>query len=131
MFRRRRESASRREPALSVEPLNATLDAVQRAKDALLSVVPGRRGPGRPLAEGLAGFETGLAEASELMPAWRAPVVEAEWRECRAALDERARRAERFRLEADPQGYEELYAALGEIMDPLGAIEQALARLRS
>jgi hypothetical protein len=104
---------------------------VEGAKDALLSVVPGRRGPGRPLAEGLAGFEAGLAEARERMPPWRAPTVEAEWLACRAALDESARRAERFRLEASPQGYEELYAALGEIMDPLEAFEQALSRLRS
>lgn len=40
------------------------------------------------------------------------------------AIDRSSRRVEDLRLRASPQGYEELYALLGEILDPLDALAE-------
>lgn len=104
---------------------------MERAKASLLSAVPGRRGPGAPLAVALAGFEEGLREATAAMPSWRETVVQSAWRACASALEEASRRAEHLRLEATPQGYEELYVALGELLDPLEAFRSAAEARRN
>jgi hypothetical protein len=101
---------------------------VDAAKDTLLAAVPGRRGPGVPVAEALAAFEEQLGAARATLDDWPAShggdrVVLEE------AIDASLRRAETLRLKASPEGYEELYALLGEILDPLDALEDVAGRL--
>ncbi len=109
--------------------LEAVVQRLEEAKVSLLSAVPSRRGPGLPLAQALAGFEEGLQEVRDRMPGWRSPRTEDAWQACREGLDLAAGTAQHLRLDASPQGYEELYTALGDILDPLDAFEQALADL--
>ena len=74
----------------------ATLAVVEGAKASLVSAVRSGRSPGAPLAEALAGFELGLADASASMDAWRVPEVEETWTAC-PGLDEARARAEALR----------------------------------
>jgi hypothetical protein len=108
-----------------------TLAMVEAAKEALTSAVPGRRGPGVALAEAVGGFEQDLRRAAEQMPSWRVPEVEAAWSACASAVQESLRRSEVFRLEASPDGYEHLYLALGQLMDPLGVFQDAVGRFQT
>jgi hypothetical protein len=104
----------------------SALASVEDAKAALVSSVRAGRAPGAPLAEALAGFESGLAEADALMPAWRVHEVEASWSPCRDGLTDARRRAEAFRTGGDPpEIYEALIAALEDLMDPLDPFEDA------
>jgi hypothetical protein len=127
--RRRREvSGELRAQTLA---LSEAIGHVGRAKDALAAARPSRRGEGVPLAEALAGFEQELARAEGAMPSWRGPDVEEAWAACEEGLARSRDRAQRLRLSArPPEGYEQLYAVLGELMDPLDAFEEALERVR-
>ena len=90
----------RRLPEELLAPARAFDDLVpelERAKAALADAVPGTRMPGRPLAEALWAFETGLREAEERMGAWRTPEVEAEWIAAEAGLAEALGMASRVR----------------------------------
>jgi hypothetical protein len=104
--------------------------SVERAKEALVAAAPGGRGPGVQLAEALWRFETGIEEARESMAGWRTAQTEEVWRSCLSALDQSARSAEELRLGAPPDGYEELYARLAELMEPLEAFGKAARRFR-
>jgi hypothetical protein len=125
VFRRRRTA----DPALGA--VRETVRSVEAAKDALASARPSRRGEGAPLAEALAGFEEWLAGAEASMAGWRTVELEGSWSACHGALVEARRRAEALRLSSSPpEGYEQLYTVLGELMDPLDAFEDALASVR-
>jgi hypothetical protein len=109
----------------------AVVGSLERAKAALTQAVPSTRHAGRPLAEALLEFEEGLREAGHDMAAWRTPEVEAEWQACGSALEKALAMAERLRLEApDPAGFEGLIGAIGDLLEPLGALEQAADRFR-
>ncbi len=82
------------------------------------------------LAEALWGFEKGIGEARDQMAGWRTADTEEVWRSCLSALDQSARSAEELRLGAPPEGYEELYARLAELMEPLEAFGNAARRFR-
>jgi hypothetical protein len=84
-----------------------------------------------PLPEALAAFEEGLREADEVLTDWRTSEVEEAWELCASALREAARRAEVLRLGQPPDGYEELYATLAELMEPLEAFAVALERFQA
>jgi hypothetical protein len=108
---------------------------VEDAMEALVAARPSGRGPGVPAAEAVAGFEEGIRAARETMSGWRSSDVEVDvdvdaWRACLAGLDEASRRAERLRLEPPPEGYEELYGALGDLLEPLEVFAHTLDRLR-
>ena len=105
--------------------------AVQEATSRLSSAAPGGRSPGVGLAEALAGFHDGLDRARRGMPAWRRPEVEAEWSGCRDALDEATARSDALRMGETPQGYEQVYGALADIMEPLEAFADAARRFRA
>ena len=110
----------------------ATLLALGRGKDALLSSVPTTRLPGRPLAETLVAFEVALAEATETMDDWHSPAVDAAWRAAAAGLAAARDLAERVRLEAAmPEGFEALVGTIGDLLAPLDAFEEAEERFRS
>lgn len=104
--------------------------SVERAKEALVVAAPGRRGPGVQLAEALWGFGTGIQEARDQMAGWRTAETEEVWQSCLSALDQSARSAEELRLGVPPEGYEELYARLAELMAPLEAFGDAARRFR-
>ena len=112
------------------EPFEAAAASVQAAKDALLAAVPRGRTAGAPLAEALAGFEDHLRAALGEVAVSGEPEIEEDWRRCREALSESLRAAERLRLEESPEGYEELYAVLGEILDPLEIFADVERRLQ-
>ena len=104
---------------------------LERAKAALTQSVPGTRLAGRPLAETLWEFETGLREVRAGMDGWRAPEVEAEWSAAASGLDEALELAERIRTEArSPAGFEGLIGVIGDLLAPLEAFEASAARFR-
>jgi hypothetical protein len=104
---------------------------VEAAKAALVSAVRSGRAPGAPLAEALAGFEAGLSAADGSMPDWRIPAFEQEWTACFRGLAEARAAAEALRLSVRPPDiYEELIAALDDLMDPLAPFEGAAAAFR-
>jgi hypothetical protein len=113
------------------ESFARTLEEVETAKAALVSAVRSGRAPGAPLAEALAGFDAGLTAADTAMPDWRIPAVEDEWTACFAGLGEARAAAESLRLSGRAPGiYEELIAALDELLDPLACFEDAAGAFR-
>jgi hypothetical protein len=131
MFRKRLASRVRPELVRASRAFQGTLAWVEEAKRRLASAAPGGRSAGIPLAEALAGFEEGIRQAEGTMTAWRTPEVDEAWSACTAALEESLRRAEGLRLGETPEGYEQLYGTLGDLMDPLEAFAVALDRFRT
>jgi hypothetical protein len=123
----RTKRSSKGPPRADLERFREVAGLVDRAKDALLSAVPRRRGPGVPVADALASFEDHLRAARSAIEGWPANDERGALKE---AIDGSLRRAEALRLEASPEGYEELYALLGEILDPLDAVEGVAGQLR-
>lgn len=106
------------------------VDTVEEAKNGLSAAAPGGRSAGIPLAEALAAFEQGLRDASASMPAWRRPEVAEVWTACQEGLQEAGGRAECLRLGDAPDGYEQLYGELGDLMEPLDSFIRAVERFR-
>lgn len=104
---------------------------VEEAKEALIAVVPSARAPGRPLADGLFAFESGLGHAAAAMGGWRHPDLASEWEACSGGITEALRRAEQLRMEAPELGFEPMLAAVGDLIAPLEAFEAAAERFRS
>jgi len=127
VFRRRRSEATR-EVADAFVGFVRTVERIERAKASLLAAVPGGRGGGLAPAEALAGFEAGLLDARREMDGWRAADLEMDWERCSIGLEEASRRAEHLRLKASPEGYEQLYGTLADLLDPLEAFVLALER---
>lgn len=128
MFRRKRLPAELEE---AYAAFRATVDPLERGKAALTESVPGTRLPGRPLAETLLEFEESLREAETGMAAWCAPDVAHVWEACGEAIRTCLAMAERMRLDAEmPEGFEALIGAIGDLMAPLEAFEDAERRFR-
>src|SRR6266496_2023414 len=70
-----------------------------------------------------------LALARRSLAEWPPATAEPERRAASAAIDESLRRAEGLRLNASPEGYDQLYALLGEALDPLDALGDVAERL--
>jgi hypothetical protein len=131
MFRRRkaeRSADAALRDALAILRRTATL--VEEAKRGLVAAAPAGRSAGIPLAEALAAFEQGLDEAAASMSPWRRPEVIEAWDACMMGLEEAGRRAERLRLGDPPEGYEQLYGELEDLMEPLDAFAGAFERFR-
>ena len=130
--RRRRAQSSPPAPHLvaAFAAFDRSLALIEEAKRRLASAAPRGRSPGIPLAEALASFESLIRGARDALPGWRVEDADAEWRACEAGAEESLRRAERLRLEGSPEGYEELYGVLADIIEPLDAFAAALGRLR-
>jgi hypothetical protein len=134
LFRGRRREAPPAGPELraAASAFREALEAVESAKASLVRVVRAGRAPGVPLAEALAEFEEGLAEAAAGMPAWRSPEIEREWVACSAGLVAARDRAEALRLRDEPPAvYETLIATLEDLMDPLEPFERAAEGFRA
>jgi hypothetical protein len=109
----------------------SVLEEVEPAKEVLTEVMPTTRMPGRPLPDALLAFEEHLARAAVGMAAWRRPQLEGVWAACDAGVAEARARADRLRREApDLGGFEGLIWAVGELMAPLEAFEEAERRFR-
>ncbi|HJS25678.1 MAG TPA: hypothetical protein VJ913_00945 [Actinomycetota bacterium] len=128
MLRRRRLPEELRASSRAFDEL---IPVLERAKAALTESVPGTRLPGRPLAETLWEFETGLREVRARMDGWRASEVEEQWFAAASGLDAALALADRVRTEAAaPQGFEGLIGVIGDLLAPLDAFEAAAARFR-
>lgn len=103
---------------------------VEGAKDALVAAVPGGRGAGVPVAEALWAFEAGIEDARRIMERWRTAETEDMWRTCLSGLEQSLRSAEDLRLGEPPEGYEELYARLADLMAPLEVFVEAARGFR-
>lgn len=121
-------------PAHLVGPNEAfvsVLAEIEPAKAGLTDVLPGTRLPGRPLRDAATEFRDRLARARDLMPRWRCPEVEEEWRACDLGVDEALHRAERLLgSHEDPTGFEGLLGAVTRLMDPLDPFVGAAERFR-
>jgi hypothetical protein len=129
MFRRKRIPDDLLE---SMEALRRVVLDVEGAKRAMTGTVPSTRSAGTPLAEGILELEQRLAAAQELMPAWRHPDLEDEWRACDAGIRESLERARRLR-EDPPElgGFEGLIWAVDQVLAPLETFEAAAERFRT
>jgi hypothetical protein len=125
---RRRRPSPTSEVRRAARSFRQTIALVEEAKRGLAEAAPGGRSPGLPLANAVASFEEGIREARSSMEDWRVDEVREEWVACSEGLDEAARRAEDLRLRGSPDGYENLYGVLGDLMEPLGAFQAALDR---
>jgi hypothetical protein len=130
MLGRRRRSEVSPEVTSAFRVFLEVLATVEGAKATLASAAPGGRAAGIALAEALMGFQSGLDVARDRMAGWQDQSVTSEWDACRGALEEAERRAERLRLGAEPEGYEQLYRALGDILEPLDAFGRAYERFQ-
>jgi len=112
-------------------PFLRVVDAVDRAGRALVSAAPRGRPSPVPLAEALAGFESALAEAAEDVA--ELPAIASEhataWAACAEGIAEAQRRAERLRLEANPEGYEALIREFDRLLEPLDAVARTAQEL--
>jgi hypothetical protein len=127
VFRRKRRQPA--DPGLH-DRFMSCLVLVEEAKERLLAAVPSARRRGVTPAEGVMGFELSLREAQGAMSGWLDGTIGAEWDACDAALREALHRAERLRTEAPVLEFEPLLAAVGELIEPLDAFEDAAERLR-
>jgi hypothetical protein len=111
--------------------LREVVGEIEAAKGAMTGTVPSTRSAGTPLAEGILELEQRLAAAQELMPTWRHPDLEAEWRACDEGIRESRDRARRLR-EDPPElgGFEGLIWAVDQLLAPLEAFEAAAERFR-
>lgn len=110
----------------------AVLAQVEAGKLMLAGVMPTTRLPGRPMPDALFEFEERALRATELMPAWRLPALEAEWSDCEQGLAEASERARGFREEApELGGFEGLIWAVEQLMGPLEPFEAAALRFRA
>ena len=116
----------------SFQGFRETLYEVELAKEAMTSTVPSTRLPGTPLAEAIAELQDDLGRALELMPRWRDPDLEEEWRACDAGIEESLERARRLR-EDPPEvgGFEGLIWVVDQVLAPLEAFEAAAERFRT
>jgi hypothetical protein len=128
MLRRRSRRRSERPDVLSA--FVAVMALVEEAKATLLLGVPSGRSPRLPMAEALVGFEQGLLAARADMDRWLAPGLEEWWGACQEALAVSLDRAERLRLEAPSDAYEDLVPVLEGLLDPLDAFTEAAGALR-
>jgi hypothetical protein len=129
VFRRKRLTADQ-QAALS--HLRAVVEESEAAKDVMTSTVPTTRLPGTPLPDALLALEEHLGRAKELMPGWRHPDLEPEWRACDGGIDESLRRAAKLREEApELGGFEGLIWAVDQVLAPLEAFEAAAERFRT
>jgi hypothetical protein len=129
MFRRRRLPPE-------LEPIRDAFDAVlaevEPAKASLADCMPTTRLPGRPLPDALAEYEGHLERARALMPSWRHPQVEEEWRACDVGSRDALALARTLREEAPRlAGFEGLLGAVESLMDPLDPFEAAAERFRA
>jgi hypothetical protein len=131
VFRKRRARTVRPEVREAFGAFRRTVDLVEEAKGRLAAAAPGGRSVGIPLAEALSAFEEGLREATSTMADWRLAELEGVWSTCSTGLDESLRRAERLRLGEAPDGYEQLYGGLADLMDPLDAFAAGLRGFRA
>jgi hypothetical protein len=107
------------------------IPAIERARGALASSVPGTRLPGRPLAEALLEEEQALAEVAAGMGSWRIHALEGEWQRAADGLAEARALAERVRVDAElPLGFEGLIGLIGDLLAPLDAFDEAAERFR-
>lgn len=128
ILRRRRVPEELKGPARAFDDV---VPVLERAKAALTESVPGTRMPGRPLAETLWEFETGLREVRDRMDGWLAPEVEEQWVAASAGLDAALALADRVRVEAAaPEGFEGLIGMIGDLLAPLDAFGAAADRFR-
>ncbi len=128
MLRRRKRADFEQTPASA--PFRRVLAQVEEAKATLLLGIPSGRSPRLPMAEALMGFEQGLAAARSEMDRWRTPQVETAWVACDEALRVALARAERLRLQAPSDAYEDLVPILDGLLDPLDAFPAAAEMMR-
>ena len=128
-FRRKRLPDELHRP---LEGLRAVAAEIEEGKRAMTGTVPSTRSAGTPLAEGILELEGRLTTAETLMPAWRHPVLEKEWRACDEGIRESKDRARRLR-EDPPElsGFEGLIWAVDQLLEPLEAFEAAADRFRT
>jgi hypothetical protein len=131
VFRKRRARTVRLEVREAFAAFHRTVDLVEEAKRRLTAAAPGGRSAGIPLAEALSGFEEGLREAASTMAGWRLAELEDVWSMCSAGLDESRQSVERLRLGQAPDGYEQLYGGLADLMEPLDPFAAGLRRFRA
>jgi len=116
----------------SLASLRDVVAQVEAAKDAMTRTVPSTRSAGTPPAEGILELEEQLTAAQALMPAWRHPELDDEWRACDAGIRKSLERARRLR-EDPPElgGFEGLIWAIDQLLAPLEAFEAAAERFRT
>jgi hypothetical protein len=118
--------------APSLRGLRAVVVEVEAAKAAMIATVPSTRLPGAPLPDALLALDEHLRRARDLLPVWRHPQVEDEWRACGEGIDEALRRAAELREQApDLGGFEGLIWAVDQLLEPLEAFEAAAERFRT
>lgn len=129
MLRRRRLPP---ELDAALDGLRTVVVEVEEAKRAMTATVPTTRLPGTPLPDALLELEERLRRAEALMPGWRRPQVDAEWRACEAGIAESRHRSAELRREApELGGFEGLIWAVDRVLAPLEAFEAAAERFRS
>lgn len=124
MFGRRKTIPPSLRPAW--EAFQAQVDRVAAARRALLSCLPVGRVDPVPVPVGLDLIRDELDAVAAELDSWRRPEVEAEWQQCRAALDEaRSAIAPAHEVAASSGELEELLEAVGEVVEPLEAWQAA------
>lgn len=100
----------------------AQAERLQAARRALLSCLPVGRVDPLPVPVGLDLLADEVRELRDAMDAWRVPPLEAEWRACRAAMDEALDALpEAHRVAASSTELEELLGAVADVHEPLDA----------
>lgn len=102
---------------------------VQAARSAVLSCLPVGRVDRVPVAVGLDLLRDELHDVRPRLPAWRVDEVLAQWTACDAAIGEALDALpEAYRVAATSGELEELLAAVGDVVEPLGDAFSAAER---
>lgn len=99
---------------------------VEGGRRMLLATLPVGRVEPTPIGLGVDAMARAIADTRGGMDAWRLPVLEAQWQECAASLDEAAAGLDTIReVAAGTSELEELQIAVMDVVDPLAVYGDA------
>src|SRR5262245_3948341 len=116
MFRKRTRTSV---PDEIRRAFGATAALVDEAQRRLLAAVPTSRDAGIPLSEALNAFIASVDAVSARMPAWRNETTAHEWTRCSEGVDEARRQATDLQRANADLTFEQLNAAIGDVLYPL------------
>jgi hypothetical protein len=103
---------------------------VDEAQRALIAAVPTSRNSGVPLGEALEAFLLALENLNDSMPAWRDDRLAHEWTKCSDGVREARAQAEALQQRDVELTFEQLNAAVGDVLYPLEAFADTERDLR-
>jgi hypothetical protein len=131
MWRRMFRKRTKRElPEEIRRAFDVTAGLVDEAQRVLLDAIPTSRHSGKPLDQAIVTFLTALDGVDERMPEWQNEMTAHEWTNCSQAIGDARSQAEGLQRRNTGLTFEQLNAAIGDVLYPLEVFADAERELR-